>query len=420
VTLPSHPVEIEVDIDALGHRGDGIGHVSGQTVFVPYSAPGDRLLVRLAGERDGGRLGRIVARLIDGPERVQPPCVHFGDCGGCALQHLRSSAYVAWKQELVSDALARRGIEVEIAPLIAVPQSSRRRAVFAAERREREIRLGFNAAGSHRIVDLSICHILLPELVALLPPLREVLGQVLGSKETADVAAVVTDSGIDLWIKIRRSLPLAGRKALIDLAERLGLARVSVGPHADPVVIRRPPRATFGGVAVALPPDAFLQPSALGELALTKIVVEALAARKKIADLYAGCGTFTFALATRRMVHAVEANASALAALCAAARGLAGRVTTERRDLAREPLGPEELNKFDAVLFDPPRAGAKEQAVQIARSRLDCAVGVSCHPGSFARDARILADGGFRLEKVQPVDQFPWSAHLELVGVFHR
>ncbi len=171
---------------------------------------------------------------------------------------------------------------------------------------------------------------------------------------------------------------------------------------------------------MALPPDAFLQPSAPGELALTKIVSKALAGRKKIADLYAGCGTFTFALAAERKIHSVEANAPALAALGEAARGLAGRVTTERRDLAREPLGTEELKKFDAVLFDPPRVGAKEQAAEIARSRLDCAIYVSCHPTSFARDARILINGGFRLARVAPVDQFPWSAHLELVGIFAR
>jgi 23S rRNA (uracil1939-C5)-methyltransferase len=418
--LPPDLPQVEIDITALGHRGDGIGHAMGQTIFVPYGAPGDRLLVRLEGERDGGRIGRGVERLIDGPDRAEPPCVHFGDCGGCALQHLQPSAYAAWKQGLVGEALARRGIEAEVAPMIGVPPGSRRRAVFVAERQGRETRLGFNAAGRRRVVDLATCHILLPELVRLLPALRGALGEVLGPKESADIAATVTESGIDLWLKTRRSLPLDGRQTLIDLAERLGLARISVGSDADPAVIRRPPRVIFGGISVALPPDAFLQPSAPGELALTKIVSQALAGRKKIADLYAGCGTFTFPLAAERKIHSVEANAPALAALGAAARALAGQVTTERRDLAHEPLGAGELQRFDAVLFDPSRAGAKEQAFEIARSCLDCAVGVSCHRASFARDARILIDGGFRLEKVMPVDQFPWSAHLELVGVFAR
>jgi 23S rRNA (uracil1939-C5)-methyltransferase len=317
---PSASPEIEVDIAGLGHRGDGIGHAAGQTVFVPYAAPGDRLLVRLEGERDGGRLGRIAKRSIDGPGRVPPPCVHFGDCGGCALQHLQASAYLAWKQGLVGEALARRGIETDVAPMIAVPTGSRRRAVFVAERQGREIRLGFNAARSRRIVDLAACHVLLPELVRLLPALREALSQVLGPKESADIAATVTDSGVDLWLKSGRSLSLAGRQALIGLAERSDLARVSVGPDADPVIIRRMPRVIFAGIPVALPPDAFLQPSAAGELVLTKIVTEALAGRKRIADLYAGCGTFTLALAAERKVHAVEADAPALAALAAAAR----------------------------------------------------------------------------------------------------
>ncbi len=418
--MSAEPRQIEVDIAALGHRGDGIGHAAGQTIFVPYGAPGDRLFVQLEGERDGGRIGRILARLIDGPDRAPPPCVHFGDCGGCALQHLNHPAYIAWKQGLVGEALARRGIETEIAAMVEVPPGSRRRADFVAERQGRAVRLGFNAAGSRRVVDLSTCHILLPELVRLLPPLRDALGQVLGSNEAADVAATASESGIDLWLKTRPALALSGRETLIDLGERHGLARISTGPDADPVVIRRPPRAIFGGIAVALPPDAFLQPSLPGELALTKIVKEALVGRKKIADLYAGCGTFTFALAAGRRVHAVEASAPALAALAAAARALAGRVTCERRDLAREPLSAAELKKFDAVLFDPPRAGAREQATEIARSALDCAIGVSCNPISFARDARILIDGGFRLVRVFPVDQFPWSAHLELVGVFAR
>jgi 23S rRNA (uracil1939-C5)-methyltransferase len=419
-TTPPETGVFEVDIAALGQGGDGIAHANGRAVFVPYSVPGDRLLVRAEGERDGGILARILDRLADGPERVQPPCPHFGDCGGCDLQQLSAAAYLAWKQGLVSEALSRRGIETEVAAMIVVPPGSRRRAVFIAERLGRDIHLGFNAAGSRRIVDLATCHILLPELVRLLPALRDVLGLVLGPRQSADIAATATDSGIDLWLKTRRPPSPAARQALITLAEAQDLARVSVGPDAEPVVIRRQPRAIFAGVAVGLPPDAFLQPSLPGERVLTRIVEEALAGRRAIADLYAGCGTFTFALAAGRKIHAVEANAAALAALAAAARAMAGRITAERRDLAREPLGPDELKRFDAVVFDPPRAGAKEQAAAIARSRLECAVNVSCHPRSFARDARILIDGGFRLQRVVPVDQFPWSAHLELVGIFRR
>jgi 23S rRNA (uracil1939-C5)-methyltransferase len=412
--------EVEVEITALGGRGDGIAHFGAETVFVPFAAPGDRLRVRLEGEREGGLVGRIIDRLADGPMRTAPPCRHFGDCGGCTLQHLDPAAYRDWKQGLVQEALARRGIETSVAPLIVVPPASRRRAVLTAERRGDAVRLGFNTLASHRIVDLQACHILLPPLFALLEPLRATLGCLLGPGERADVAVALTESGIDLWLQSRQEPTLSGRQALVDLAESRDLARISIGAEAEPVVVRRVPRMIFGGVAVALPPGVFLQPSREGEAALTAVVLAAMQGRSRIADLFAGCGTFTLPLAAEARVHAVEGDAAALAALAAAARGLAGRVTTERRDLARAAVTAAEFDRFDAVLFDPPRVGAKEQAAEIARSRLDLAVAVSCNPGSFARDARILLDAGFRLEQVLPVDQFPWSSHLELVGRFRR
>jgi 23S rRNA (uracil1939-C5)-methyltransferase len=418
--LPTGSETLELEISALGHRGDGIAHVEGQTIFVPYSAPGDRLIVRLVGEREGGTLARIERRLADGPDRVQPPCIYFGDCGGCAVQHLSIPVYRSWKQALVGDALARQGVAAEVSAMVAIPPGSRRRATFVAEKRGDEIHLGFNAMGSSRVVDLHLCHILLPVLVDLLDPLRRTLSRVLGGNETADIAITLSDSGIDLWLKSRRPLLRAAREALVALAEQCDLARISAGADAEPVALRRQPQMNFSGIAVALPPDSFLQPSAGGEAVLVALVGEALARRKTVADLYAGCGTFTFALMPRRRIHAVEGNTASLAALATAARGSSGRVTSERRDLAREPLTAVELNKFDAVVFDPPRAGAKEQTAQIARSKLKLAVAVSCNPVTFARDARILTDAGFHLAKVTPVDQFPWSAHLELVGVFSR
>ena len=416
----SPPPVTEVEITALGNRGDGVGHANGTTLFVPYAALGDRLKVEVLGEREGGYSARILERLVDGPDRAPPPCIHFGDCGGCAVQHLNQGANLAWKQGLLREALDRRSIDAEISPMIAIPPGTRRRAVFVAERRGSNVILGFNAMGSKRVVDLSICRILLPALVALLTPLRAALASVLRAGETADVSVTMSDSGIDLWLQDKRPLALEQRQTLVALAERLDLARLSAGANAEPVALRRPPRMMFSGTSVNLPPDAFLQPSAGGEAALVKLVGDALAGRKRIADLYAGCGTFTFALAPGRRVHAVEGHAGSLAALAAGARASGGRITSERRDLAREPLGAIELNKFDAVVSDPPRAGAKEQAQQIARSRLDCIVGVSCNPTSFARDARTLLDAGFQLKQVTPVDQFPWSAHLELVGVFSR
>ena len=414
------PSETEIEITALGLAGDGIGHLEGRAVFVPYAAPGDRLLVRLEDDAEGGWRGRILRRLQDRAERAEPPCPHFADCGGCSLQHLAPAAYRRWKHGLVEEALARRGVETAIAPLLVLPPGGRRRAVLAAEAGSEGITLGFNAAGSSRIVDLTTCLLLTPRLQAFLAPLRRALTPVLKRRERADAMVTETETGIDLWLQQRRQPAEAGRSSLIDLAEAHDLARISLGAAAELLLQHRPPRMLFGKTGVALPPGAFLQPSAHGQAALTRAVTAVLKGRKRIADLYAGCGTFTFALAEGAKVHSVEVDPSAQEALATAARGLDGRVTAERRDLARSPLTPAELERFDAVLLDPPRAGAKAQAAAIAASRLDLVAYVSCDPGSFARDARLLIDGGFRLERVLPVDQFPWAAHLELVGVYRR
>lgn len=414
------PLEAEVEITGLGLAGDGVGHLDGRPVFVPYAAPGDRLRVQLEDDGEGGWRGRILDRLRDGTERVPPPCPHFADCGGCSLQHLSAAAYRGWKQDLVTEALTRRGIETAVAPLLALPPGGRRRAVLAAEKTGAGAILGFNAAGSGRIVDLSLCLLLTPRLQSFLAPLRRALAGVLWRGERADVMVTETESGIDLWLQLRRSAGEAGRRILIDLAEAEDLARISLGPTAELLLQRRPPRMLFGATEVLLPPGAFLQPSALGEAALTRAVTTVLKGRKRIADLYAGCGTFTFALAAGAKIHSVEGDEAAQGALAAAARGLGGRVTTERRDLARSPLTAVELHRFDTLLVDPPRAGAKAQAEAVAASGLDLVAYVSCDPKSFARDAKILIEGGFRLERVLPVDQFPWSSHLELVGVFRR
>jgi len=267
---------------------------------------------------------------------------------------------------------------------------------------------------------------LTPGLLALLPVLREGLDSVLQENESAQLVLLETETGVDLLLRTRRDPDLAVRQALAALAEAADLARISWaepdGP-AEPIALRRPPRVTFGGVAVEPPPGGFLQPSLEGEAALTRLVLGSLpAAPARVLDLYAGCGSFTFPLAERARVHAVEGDQAALDALWAAARraDLAGRVGTEARDLARRPLEPSELAGFDCAVFDPPRAGAREQAERIARSELPAAVAVSCNPNTFARDARILVDGGFTLADVTPLDQFPWSGHVELVAGFQR
>ena len=293
-------------------------------------------------------------------------------------------------------------------------------------RREADLVLGFNEAGTRTAIDLEECPVLNPGLVALLPPLRQLLTEILRTGDKADIVAAITETGVDLLLVTRAALKLPQREAIAAFAEDRDIARIArrlpkeIG--AEPIVERRKPIRTFGATPVALPPGAFLQATAEGEAALTAFVLEACAGAGKIADLYAGCGTFSFALAgADAAVHAVEGDGPAHKAFVDAARSAGlNRVTAERRDLAKRPLRVEELNRFDALVFDPPRAGAKEQAAHLAESKVKTVVAISCHPGTFARDARILAEGGYRLERVQPIDQFLWSPHLELAARFQR
>jgi 23S rRNA (uracil1939-C5)-methyltransferase len=419
--------QAEVTIEALGGRGDGVARLDGRPVFVPLTVPGDEVRLRVTGEKAGGFKAEVIELLAPGPGRVAPPCPHYGPCGGCALQHLDPARTAAWKREQVVQALARRGLrDAPVRPLIAVAPGTRRRVTLAAVRSRSEILLGFHERASHKVVDVTGCLLLTPGLLSLLPVLREGLDAVLQAKQSAQLVLSETETGADLLLRTRHDLDLAARQALAVLAETADLARISwAGPDgaAEPIALRRPPRVTFGGVAVEPPPGGFLQPSAEGEAALTRLVLEHLPeTAARVLELYAGCGSFSFPLAERARVHAVEGDQAALDALWAAARraGLAGRVSAEARDLARQPLEPSELAGFDCAVFDPPRAGAREQAERIARSDLPAAVAVSCNPNTFARDARILVDGGFALAEVTPLDQFPWSGHVELVAGFKR
>jgi 23S rRNA (uracil1939-C5)-methyltransferase len=417
--------ETVIEIDRLGGQGDGIGMMEGQAVYVPYAAPGDRLRVRIRESKGPARRAEILAVERAGSDRREPPCAHFGRCGGCALQHIGDEAYAAWKRGRVVDALRQQGLaDVSIAPLIRTAPNGRRRATLAARAAKGGVVLGFHAHESHDIVDLRECHVLVPPLAGLLPPLRAALGEILRSGAKAEIAMTMTAAGIDLLIRADQLPSPASRVALAAFASAQKLARLSWQSgkaEPEPVAQHRAPQVMFGGVAVDPPPGAFLQASAEAQQAMTALVIEAAAGARRIADLYAGCGTFTFPLAQAAKLHAVEGDKDALAALAGAARRASlGRITAERRDLARNPLQPDELKPYDCAVFDPPRAGAKAQCEMIAKSRVPLAIAVSCDPGSFARDARILVDGGYRLESVTPVDQFVWSPHVEIVAVFRR
>jgi len=341
------------------------------------------------------------------------------------VQHLTPPVYTEWKRGLLVNALSRQGIEGEVGALVETPPRSRRRASLAARRGGSGVFLGFNEAGSSRIVDLTDCVVLRPEITALLPPLRAVLAGILPQNGGADLTVTLLDDGIDLVVVAENKLDLAMRERLAEFAVAQDLARLSwrgADDFNDPVAHRRSGVIRFDGIPVTIPPGGFLQASAEGEAALTGLVREGVGAAKKIADLFCGAGTFALPLASGAQVTAIDGEAAAIDALALAARrgGRGERIAAQRRDLFRQPLTAVELKGFDAVVFDPPRAGARDQAEALAASVVPLVVAVSCNPSSLARDARILVDGGYRLERATPVDQFLWSTHLEAVAVFRR
>ena len=421
--------EIEVEIQEIGARGDGVAALRrDRRLYVPYTVPGDIVRVRVNQPRTDVQTGRIVEILTSGMGRTEPACRHFKLCGGCALQHLEAKYYETWKLTLLTQALARQGIEAaQIRSLLVSPPGSRRRADFTAVRRKGDVLLGFNARGSHQVVDLAECPVLAPEIVALIPALRDLLLEVLSPAESAEVAVTRTDSGLDLLFVTGTTLGLVARERLASFAETQDLARLAQqhpkGRGSEVLIVRRPVRVRFVGTLVALPPGGFLQATMEGEAALRHAVWEGVGDAQRIADLYAGAGTFGLSLAAEgRGVCAVEGDRRLAEAIEGAVRAAAGRLPLRVlvRDLERRPLSPSELEDFGAVVFDPPRAGAGAQARALAASKVPRVVAISCNPATFARDARILLDGGYRLDWVQPVDQFLWSPHLELAAAFHR
>ena len=417
---------VELTVTTIGARGDGLADWEGGRVFLPLTAPGDRVRARLGPATAEGRRGEVVDWLARGEGVAEPVCRHFGRCGGCTLQHLAPAAYRAWKAGQAAAALARAGFESESSPEVAATlPGGRRRAEFTLLRRGGAVLVGFSERLSHRLVDLAECPVLEPQLAALPALLRLHLGAVLPEGGAAEATATLLEGGVDLLLTGPQRLDLPARLALADLAEAADLGRLSWRPDGrtppEPVAARRPVRALFGGVVVEPPAGGFLQASRDGEAALIAAVLAGVGAGQgALADLYCGCGTFSLPLAAAGWrVHGVDGTAPALAALGAAARTVPG-VTTELRDLGRQPLEPRELARFSAAVFDPPRAGAAAQAAALAASAVPVVVAVSCNPATFARDARLLAGGGYRLVSALAVDQFLWSAHLELVAVFRR
>lgn len=400
----------EITIHKLGHHGDGIAP---GPLYAPMTLPGEVV----TGTVDGQTLTGV--RIVTpSPDRVAAPCRHFKTCGGCRVQHASDRFVADWKIGIVAEALRAQGISAEIAGIETSPPRSRRRAGLSARRTKKGALAGFHGRASGTIVEIPDCHLLHPDLMAALP-VAEALAQVGGSRKAElSVLATLSDSGLDIAVTGGKPCDRALETELAVTAERLDLARLSW--DGEVIAMRRPPYQVFGPARVVPPPGAFLQATQEGEAALLRQVEEITEGARRIVDLFAGSGTFTLPLAVRAELHAVEGDRSMIAALDRGWREAQGlkKVTAEARDLFRNPLLAEDFKGFDAVVIDPPRAGAEAQVSELARSGVPVIAHVSCNPVSFARDAARLIAAGYVMSPVTVVDQFRWSAHVELVAGF--
>lgn len=405
-------------IERLGARGDGVAATADGPVFIARALAGELVTAERSGER---------ATLLDvvepSADRVAAYCPEVGRCGGCATQELAQPAALDWKRELLIEALSREGLDVRdlVAPTLDAHGAGRRRATFHARfDASGKLAVGFAEARAHAIVAIRDCPLLAPSLSRALPAARAVANVLASRKKPLDLAVTATQTGLDLDVRGSGPVPEEIRLRLVRLAEELDLARLSI--HGDVVVARRKPQLAIGRASVTPPPGGFLQATVEGEATLAELAILGVGKAKRVADLFCGVGAFALRLAERAEVFAADSEKPAIAALDAAARVTPGlkRVTAEARDLFRRPLTPQELSRFDAVVFDPPRAGAEAQARTLAGSKVKTVVAVSCNAATFARDAAILVAGGYRLVGSTPVDQFRHSAHVESVSVFER
>ena len=399
----------------MGHRGDGVAEIRDQAVYVPYALPGETVEVEAVPGHPDRR--RMLAVNVPSPDRVAPICPHFGTCGGCAVQHWSLASYRTWKRGLVVEALAQAGLKAAVGDVIDAHGEGRRRAVFHARWRGHGIlEVGFAASRSHRIVDIDRCPVLSPALDGAIDAAWDLAEIVEQKGKPLDIQVTATAGGLDVDLRGSGALPAEMMMRLAQAAEAHRLARLT--RHGELAAQRAVPAVRMGKAAVALPPGAFLQATAEGEASLARLVCAHAAGARNIADLFCGIGPFALRLAERARVTAADSDAAALAALSEAAKSTPGLkpVATERRDLFRRPFAEPELGRFDAVVFDPPRQGALAQAQKLARSHVPVVIAVSCNAATFARDARVLLDGGYRLEAVTPVDQFRYTPHVEIAA----
>jgi len=409
-------MELEVEITHLGAQGDGVAQGPEGPIFVPFTLSGERVRIEVD---PGNGHAALIEVLAASPDRIAPICPHFGICGGCALQHMEQGAYLRWKREQVVAALKSRGLDTEVEEVRPVAPGTRRRAGLTLGRGTDGLALGYRRARSHDLIDVAVCPVLSQPIAASLPKLRAALAPLMGGKREARITVTQTTEGLDIVAEGFRPTA-AAFGAFAGKAVALGVARVTA--DGESIAMGAAPTVTLGEMEVKLPPGAFLQASRDAEAVLIGLVREGVGGAKRIADLFAGLGTFTLALAGNATVDAFETDEAALSALSEAARRTPKLkpVRTFTRDLFRSPLGAKELQGYDATVFDPPRAGASAQAAELAKSRVPNVVAVSCNPGTLARDLRLLVDGGYRIACVVPVDQFLFSPHIEVVAHLMR
>jgi 23S rRNA (uracil1939-C5)-methyltransferase len=404
-------------IDHVGHLGDGVALIEGRSLFVPYALGGETVQVAAA----AGDRRQLIRIEQASPERIEPLCPHFGTCGGCAIQHWETERYRAWKRDLVTTTLAQAKIDCEVASLIDAHGKGRRRITLHGRRGTHDVlKVGFAAAQSHDVIPIDRCPILDPGLGGALEAAWALTEPLIGIGKPLDIQITATDGGLDVDIRGSGPLPASAIAALSRIAAKHSIARLT--RHGELVLIRQAPGVTMGKARVILPPGSFLQATVTGEETLAALVSQHCGRPKHIADLFCGVGPFALRLAEKSRVSAFDSNADAIVALQKAAASTPGLkpVRAETRDLFRRPLVAEELRDFDAVVFDPPRQGAQAQAERLAASKVPVVIAVSCNVATFARDARILIDGGYRIEGITPVDQFRHTPHVELVARFKR
>lgn len=406
-------------IARLGNRGDGIAEMAGGVLFVPYALPGETVEAEPVDGHSNRRHMLQVERAS--AERIPPICRHFGTCGGCAMQHWASEPYRAWKRGLLVEALSQARIDAPVDALIDAHGDGRRRATFHARRGNRDVlEVGFTAARAHHVIGIDACPILARSLDGAIPAAWAIAEELIPARKPLDIAVTATDSGLDVDVRGSGEIEAARAAGLARVAEAHKLSRLT--RHGELIAQRVAPIVTIGRARVALPPGAFLQATAAGEAELARLVLAHVDGARDVADLFCGVGPFALRLAESARVTAADNDAGAVTALKNAAGATAGLkpVETEVRDLFRRPFAAAELKRFEAVIFDPPRPGAEAQARQLAGSMVPRVIAVSCDRNTFARDARILVDGGYRLSAVTPVDQFRYSFHVEIVARFDK